>query len=164
MNTIWDTLSRLLCCVSVCYALPFDYTLSGHNLVPLLFVYVRWMNLASCEDRAGRRLTTIIRRVIKSAAAGGHQTCEPLGKAPTTPCDLHVWISLTIGVSTIPRTGRSPMRTISQFEGSRFPIASKWDGTTSIPKGSQPQWGSGAEWNFRGKWQNPSVLFFTQDN
>ena len=83
-NTLWDTVSRLLCCVSVCCVLPFDYTLSGHDPMPLLFVYIRWMDPAGYEDRAGRRLKTIIRRAIKSAAPGGHQSCERLGKAPTT--------------------------------------------------------------------------------
>ena len=46
-------------------------------------------------------------------------------EVPFVPFDLRVWISLTIGVSTIPRTGRSPARMISQTKGSRFPIASK---------------------------------------
>ena len=36
--------SRLLCiCERVC-SLPFDYTLSGHDLVPVLFVFVWWRN------------------------------------------------------------------------------------------------------------------------
>ena len=39
--------SRLPCiCECVC-SLHFDYTLSGHDPVPMLFVFVRWRKLPS---------------------------------------------------------------------------------------------------------------------
>ena len=38
------TVSHLLCVCEHVYLLPFDDTLSGHDLVPVLFVFVWWRN------------------------------------------------------------------------------------------------------------------------
>lgn len=87
---------------------------------------------------------------------------KPFKEVPFVPCNLRIWISFTIGVSTNSRTGWSPACMILQSEGSRIPITSKQDGLTSVSNDGQSQWGWELGWSYTKIQQSPSLLPFAK--